>query len=431
LTEEQLSDRDASPLGTIHDSVIEQVPPTGEPAPGWGQSLYTGAAGIALMYVEQACSGATSWAAAQQWIAAMVRNPVAASPDTSALHHGAPAVAFTLHAADRPGYAPALAVLDEHITALTEERLRQAHQRMDEQRLPALREYDLVRGLTGVGAYLLHRYGGGSLLQRVLAYLVRLTQPVALDDGDVLLPGWWTDNGPNDRPSRLWPGGHANHGLAHGITGPLALLGTALQHGIIVQGHGDAIERICAWLDRWRSSSSDRAWWPGIISAAEQRAGMLLQREPDRPSWCYGTPGLARAQQIAALATGDSHRRRRAEQSLARCVADERQLGQLHDASLCHGWAGLVLTAWRVAADADDPEPLAVPRLLSRLQQYLTDHGPSQSDGLLDGRAGVHLTLRTVTRSTPSISGWDACLLLGAGRTVPPITTHSDRERTP
>jgi hypothetical protein len=42
-------------------------------------------------------------------------------------------------------------------------------------------------------------------------------------------------------------------------------------------------------------------------------------------------------------AAGTASQQRRAEEALSGCVADEGQLSQLDDASLCHGWAGLVL----------------------------------------------------------------------------------------
>src|SRR5207248_2435963 len=161
-------------------------------------------------------------------------------------------------------YAPALAVLDERISDLTRDRLRRARERIDARLLPALREYDLIRGLTGIGAYLLHRLSsiptsGGGLLREVLAYLVRLTEPVTIDDR-MVLPGWWSGNAPNDQPSPDWPGGHGNIGMAHGIAGPLALLSITLQRGITVLGHAEAIERIGAWLDQWRIGSGTQAW---------------------------------------------------------------------------------------------------------------------------------------------------------------------------
>jgi hypothetical protein len=398
---------------------VNQPPPL-EPVPGWDQALYAGAAGLALAHIEYAHAGGGGWDTAHHWVAATVRSPVTAHPDACGLDRGAPAVAFTLHAAGRPGYAPALAVLDEHVTTLTRHRLRRARERIDARLLPALREYDLIRGLTGIGAYLLHRHSstrtsGAGLLREVLAYLVRLTEPLTIDDG-VVVPGWWSGNAPNDRPSPDWPGGHGNLGMAHGIAGPLALLSATLRRGITVPGHAKAIERICAWLDQWQTGTGAHAWWPEMISRQEHALGFTTQAGPGRPSWCYGTPGLARAQQLAALALGDPRRQRHAELALAGGVTDERQLARLTDASLCHGWAGLLQTAWRVAADAHNPGQFDLPQLLHRTQRFLHDHEPTAAEGLLDGVAGTRLAIHTVTVGSAPVSGWDACLLLDAGR---------------
>lgn len=99
---------------------------------------------------------------------------------------------------------------------------------------------------------------------------------------------------------------------------------------------------------------------------------------------------------------------------MAECVTDEHQLAQLVDATLCHGWAGLVHTTWRAAADAGDDSELAtvVPRLRVRLEQHLNRHGPPENDGLLDGEAGVRLVQHTTATNEPSTTRWDTCLLL-------------------
>jgi lantibiotic biosynthesis protein len=393
---------------------VRHARPPDDPAPGWCQSLYTGACGIALLHIEYAWTGIGDWGTAHEWAAAITRDPVTAHPDACGLGRGAPAVAFTLHAAGRPGYAATLATLDEHITTLTRDRLRRAHERIDASRRPSLREFDLIRGLTGIGVHLLHRHGGGALLAEVLSYLVRLTEPLKTGDGETL-PGWWSDNAPDDRPSARWPGGHGNLGLAHGIAGPIALLASAMRRGINVTGQAGAIDRACAWLDRWRGGAAPRAWWPETISAPEHRAGTVGQAGPGRPSWCYGTPGLARAQQLAGLALGDHGRQRLAEQALAECAADERQLAQLRDVSLCHGWAGLVQITWRVAADAWDPEPFAVLGLLRCMEQQVHRHGLPAHDGLLEGATGVQLVRHAIAASALPASGWDACLLLDDG----------------
>ncbi len=381
-------------------------PPTTDPTPEWGQSLATGAPGVALLHIEAARTGITGWDTVHQWASAMTRSPVIADPDASGLFHGAPAVAFALHTAQQPAYRSVLGKLDGHIAAGTRIRLDRAHQRIDHGRLPALREFDLISGLTGVGAYLLQREPGGELLLEILAYLVRLaTEPLSVDG--MLVPGWWSGDSPSGRPAPAWPGGHGNLGIAHGIAGPLALLAVAARRGVTVSGQDQAVEQICGILDRLRSGTGTAVWWPETVSAAEWSRGAVHQAAPGRPSWCYGTPGLARAQQLAALVSGDHDRQQLAEEALAGCLADDAQLAQVPDASLCHGWAGLLHTVRRTAADAGTGL-LAdqLPRLHARLDHHLNHHGTPAPSGLLEGPAGAELA-----RSGLS-SHWDACLLL-------------------
>ncbi len=363
--------------------------------PRWGQSLADGAAGTALLHLELGGD-------CLEWLTAMVAEPVLAHPNQATFFYGAPAVAFTLTATD---HARALTMLDGHIEAITRARLCAAHRRMDCGVLPAKREFDLIAGLTGLGAYLLHRHGGGELLREVLAYLVRLTEPQTAGE----LPGWWAADGPTG-PAPDWQGGHGNLGIAHGIAGPLALLSIAMRRGVTVEGDADAMDRICRWLDRWRCGTDHRAWWPGAISRAEHEAGAVRQRGPQRPSWCYGTPGLARAQQLAGLALGDTRRRHFAQRALAWCVSDESQLAQLTDVSLCHGWAGVLHTACR-AGEHDEQVRIRVPQLLDRLAECMLRQPPS-GHGLLAGEAGVRLAQRAATTNAPPVTGWDACLLL-------------------
>jgi hypothetical protein len=53
---------------------------------------------------------------------------------------------------------------------------------------------------------------------------------------------------------------------------------------------------------------------------------------------------------------GDARRRRHAEDTLTGCVGDDTQLAQLRDASVAHGWAGLLHTTTTSAvAEASAP----------------------------------------------------------------------------
>jgi hypothetical protein len=201
--------------------------------------------------------------------------------------------------------------------------------------------------------------------------------------------------------------------MAHGIAGPLALLSAAMRRGVIVDGHAEAIHTICAWLDRWRQGQATHTWWPEVIDRCEHRTGAPSLVGPHRPSWCYGTPGIARAQQLAAIAVGDPARAYRAEQALTGCLTDNRQLAQLADAGLCHGWAGLVHTARRAATDAHTSIlGTAADAAAARMRQHLRQHGTPADHGLLEGIAGVEL-VDTARQAATAQPGWDTCLLVG------------------
>ncbi|MFD0772323.1 lanthionine synthetase C family protein [Streptomonospora algeriensis] len=374
--------------------------PSGDVPP---QSLSAGAAGIALLHIERAATGLDTWPTAHTWLAAATSGALTTGRQAT-LFLGAPAVAFAIGAASGPQrYTRALQALDDTVTAITRQRLQRAHTRIDRRQHPALDEFDLISGLTGLGAYLLRRHPHGSLVREVLAYLVRLTQPV--ND----LPGWWTYEAPSGHRDSGRPGGHANHGIAHGISGPLALLSLATRAHITVDGQSQAIHRICTWLDTWRQGHHAGPWWPETLTLDDLRRHRPAQSTPARPSWCYGTPGIARAQQLAGHASGDTARRSMAEHALAGCLADPHQVARLTDHSLCHGTAGVVQTAWRISADA------ATPELRPRVRAFadrLASAGPDDGAGFLRGSTGRALALLTAATDQPPASGWDTCLLL-------------------
>ncbi len=374
------------------------------------QSLAGGAAGIALLHIERARTGHGDPATAHAWLTVAARDALSAGGNAS-LFFGTPTLAFVTDiAAERPGqYARALADLDPSVIDLTRRRLDVAHARIDSGERPVLAEFDLIRGLAGLGAYHLRRHPEHAITRAVLAYLVRLTEPLPSRTDN--LPGWWTDVSPNGAPSPDFPGGHGNHGMSHGIAGPLTVLALGLQCGITVNGHVEAINRICAWLDTWAQDHPTGPWWPGYVTFEQASQGQIERSHRPRPSWCYGAPCLARAQQLAALATGDTTRQHTAEAAMLACLRDPAQLDRLTDPGLCHGTAGVLQTACRMAADAPT-SGLAVelPNLAARLLAQLST-APDDPE-LLDGRTGIALALHTAGTGAAPLTGWDAFLLL-------------------
>ncbi len=143
-----------------------------------------------------------------------------------------------------------------------------------------------------------------------------------------------------------------------------------------------------------------------------------------RPSLCYGAAGQARAQQLAALALGDTDRQLTAEQALVSALTDPAQLAATTDISLCHGFAGLAHVTACAAADALAPTAGQLRALLPGLLNAIHPSGASperaatalltaadRGPGLLDGAAGVALAVLAPGTATPPCSAWDACLL--------------------
>ncbi|MFC7908345.1 lanthionine synthetase C family protein [Streptomyces nigra] len=375
----------------------------------WPQSLAGGASGIALLHIERARTGHGDWDTAHTWLATAVHGEVSAAANAN-LYFGAPALAYVTHrvASASSRYLRVLERLDTATCAVTRNRLAEAHQRIDRAERPPMEEFDLIRGLSGLCAYHLSRHPHHEVTRDVLSYLVRLTEPMPDSAG---LPPWWMNVGPTGAPSADYPGGHGNFGLSHGVGSTLSVLSLALLRDFAVPGTVDAVERICAWTDQWRQADAAGSWWPGLISVHQATDGHVHPDLRPRPSWCYGVSGSARAQQLAGLALRDPTRVQAAENAILTTLRDPLQLDKLPEVGLCHGMAGLLHAAWRMATETGNTEITAeLPRLAERLIAALDrgNHAPE----LLDGAAGAALALHTLGMDSAPAPHWDAFLAL-------------------
>ncbi|MEU3315810.1 lanthionine synthetase C family protein [Streptomyces sp. NPDC006662] len=389
----------------------DSVWPTGRPEGwrGWPQSLAGGAAGIALLHIERARTGHGDWDTVHRWLTEAVRGEISAALNAN-LYFGAPALAFLVHRAHSATgrYGRTLQRLDAATEALTRTRLAQAHHRLGAGERPPMEEFDLIRGLSGLGAHHLSRHGDAETTTAVLAYLVRLTEPLPDPAG---LPPWWMNVGTTGELDSDYPGGHGNFGLAHGIGAALAVMAQALLHGLDVPGLTGAVERVCAWMDQWRQGDETCPWWPGLIDPEQVADGCVDPELRPRASWCYGVSGTARAQQLAGLALRDAARVRTAETAVLATLRDPAQLDRLPEIGLCHGMAGLLQSSWRTATETDNAQITAeLPHLADRL--IATVSQPGHEPELLDGAAGAALALHTVGTHHAPAPHWDTFLAL-------------------
>lgn len=401
--------------GGLNDPPRHREPSLAPDSRRWlDQSLSRGAPGVALLHAARAIDSLGRWDTVDAWLRRATTDGLSATLG-SGLWFGAPAVAFALEAGAPEHYARAASGMRHIVEHLAARRVVLAMERIDAARRPARAEYDLVRGLTGLGAYLLLGDAGRPVLHAVLRYLVRLSEPLPANDAAGLaVPGWWTGEPPTRGVDPAFAHGQSDQGMAHGIAGPLALLALALRAGITVPGHVDAVGRILAWFDQHRRHTDDVVWWPEHITLPSLRGPRSAEAShggPGRPSWCYGTPGIARAQQLAAFALGDPHRQADAEHALLRALSDPDQLGALSDPDLCHGWAGVLATLHAAARDSATPALAArLAELLPVLLGQTLTATPGSPCGLLTGPAGPALVLHTI--ATGRTGSWTRCLLL-------------------
>lgn len=275
--------------------------------------------------------------------------------------------------------------------------------------------YDAINGLAGLGRYLLcgTQTRCHPAVGEILGYLVRLSQPLTV--AGIQAPGWWVGHSPTMDDNPAYPSGHANIGLAHGIPGPLATLALAWRSGHQVPGQEQAMATMAEWLMDQRRKDEAGTYWPRTAPDYEGTA--------ERPSWCYGTPGIARALQLAGLAL-DRPDWLHASHDAVRALTQRTTYLYALNSGLCHGWAGLLQALWRLNEEFHDD---VVARFMDTIaQELMTRYDPSRPfgfpvpyagthydfPGFLDGAAGVALALHTYGTNAAPNTNWDATLLL-------------------
>jgi hypothetical protein len=287
----------------------------------------------------------------------------------------------------------------------------------------AVGDFDLVTGVTGVGAYLLarkHERGVMEALRRTLGALVWL----AGSDGD--MPRWWTPRAllAGEDMVREFPDGNLNCGLAHGIPGPLALLALASREGVEVEGQATAMREIAEWLVEQRIEDEWGVNWPSAVPALGRGlAGPGAPPRPTRSAWCYGSPGIACALWLAGSALADSDLCSLAVDAIEAVHRRPLSARNIDSPTFCHGVAGLLQITLRFAQAtgtpmfADAADALAAQLLAAyepgRLLGYAAlepGGNPVDRAGVLDGAAGVAMVL--LAAGTDAEPSWDRLFLL-------------------
>jgi hypothetical protein len=393
----------------ITSAVSAALAQTSLPADTYWQpvSLAQGDAGLAVSCAHlDACFAGEGWdTVAHQYLQIAAADAQRVGSFAPGLFDGLAGLAFATWALSRGGtrYGQLLAAIDD---ALLPHVAAQADRVSRGDGGAGVGEFDVISGLTGLGAYLLCRAesaAAAAALDRVLQALVELALPT---EG---APAWWT---------------HLDCGMAHGVSGSLALMALASSHGRSARGLDEAVAGVARWLtdhrvdDRWGPN------WPRPVAlTAEGDAVATPGCHPARAAWCDGAPGVARALWLAGAALQRAEWRELAVEAM--CAVYRRPLAarQIDSPTLCHGVAGLLqvtsrffndtgLEVFRSAACALTEQLLDLFEPASLLGfRSLEPRGiPVDQPGFLDGAPGVALALLgAATEVAPS---WDRVLLL-------------------
>jgi lantibiotic biosynthesis protein len=333
--------------------------------------------------------------------------------------------AFAAWSLSRRGtrYQKLLAGIEE---ALSSQTIELANALWRQQEDVSVGQFDVISGLSGVGAYLLCRrehHEAAAALRAVLHALVALTG----QEGGI--PRWHTPAhliGDEEVMLRLYPNGNLNCGLAHGIPGPLGLMALAVRSGVEVDGLKEAIDRVANWLIQNRVDDDWGVNWPTAVPLApdgKAAAEYPPPAEPSRSAWCYGSPGVARTLWLTGEALDNPGYRELAVEAMKAVYRRPVRERYIDSPTFCHGVAGLLQITLRFANDtglplfAEATENLSEQLLSlydpgSLLGYYSLEPGGQRVDqpGLLDGAPGVVLVL--LAAATDVDPTWDRLFLL-------------------
>jgi hypothetical protein len=206
------------------------------------------------------------------------------------------------------------------------------------------RLYDAISGIVGILAYLLNHAGDNetrSCILEILDVLVRITQPILIDGVEV--PGWViaSKDLPASRGDMSHVQGSFDTGLAHGISGCLAIFAKASLVGITVPGQFESMQRIIHWLQSHRMDLGEfKNVWPSYVQLQNQKENVT--QSSHRDGWCYGAPGIVFSLFLAGCALKDSDLYDYAVDAMKSVCKRFATQNTLSCPSICHGLSGLL-----------------------------------------------------------------------------------------
>ncbi len=284
-------------------------------------------------------------------------------------------------------------------------------------------DYDLIRGLVGLGVYALERPQRASAA-RILGQIVGHLEATAEIAPEGLCwrtsPEWMIE-----RTAAEYPEGYYDLGVAHGVAGIIGLLAGIVRSKIQEDHVRGLLEGAVGWL--LAQKGAPYTGDAGEKAGASHFAALRTKNKAGtsgRSAWCYGDPGVASVLWLAGEATNNAEWCAEAQRLALGASALSPEDALVRDSSLCHGSSGLMHIYNRMYQATGEPRFADAARrwadlCLSQLQpdegvggvvEFVGATEYQASPGLLSGAAGVGLALLAMCSQHPP--GWDRALLL-------------------
>lgn len=281
-------------------------------------------------------------------------------------------------------------------------------------------EFDLIRGLAGLGVYALERLPRAIAAKNLSLIVERLTELAVERDGGLT----WLSKPelmiPETRAEH--PHGYFNLGVAHGVPGVVAILAGACAAGVVRHVAQPLLDGAWRWMMANRLTRDAETTFPYWV-----RDG--AEPNPTRNAWCYGDPGAATTLYWAARAVGNDAWARQALAIASRSADRPVERSGCVDAGLCHGTGGLALIYNRLWQETGDERFAETARLwcgetfklrrpgigLAGYESYIPRPSAPRElvwtgdPSFLTGTAGMALSLLAAVSSVEP--AWDRVLL--------------------
>ena len=247
-------------------------------------------------------------------------------------------------------------------------------------------DYDCILGITGTLRYLLMfdtKMYNEAIIDAIESLITLSGQ--SYRDG-ILLPNFHVKN-ENVLPLEdrgKFPTGMINFGMAHGMAAALSVLSISKKMGISLKGQEKAIKQICdIYMQSYAEMPDGRVYWPSSLTGDDYiHLSNLSPVVHLRLSWCYGAVAILHSLYLAAQALENQELVFWTLEKAKIFSKTSLEYTQLSSPTICHGYAGLLLTFEAFYRDTNDN---VFSNMIETLQsKLLALYSPLHKYGFLD-----------------------------------------------